>query len=155
MKGQISIFDLLEMDVTQEIPFEDQKEGVKGWVIEIGAVLLTRNGYRKNMLGVTTYRVILKRDSHTDRDGFRWQSAWAIEDMTKGCGWSGRPKKLYAKRPTWGELQRYARDHAKEYFESPDFDIVFTMKGGDACTRICDFDTRKPMSRERQLGGTA
>ena len=139
---QISIFEIMEMNETPDIPFKEQKKGVKGWVIEIQALFTIENGFKRNMIGVTTVRVILDQDSKTDCDGFKWQYAHVIEDGCKADGWSGSVKKLYKKRPTWKECCDYVRTKHKE-----PWDIVFTLKDGHACTHICDFETKQPIEK--------
>lgn len=133
--GQISIYEMLGMDDTPEIPFEKQKQGMKGWVIEIGAVFLKENGFKKDMVGVTTVRVILERDSNTDSRGRRGQYAHVIEGGCKGDGWYGQVKKLYARRPTWRECVEYARQKYKEPFE-----VVYVYKDGHAMTHMGDYE---------------
>ncbi len=91
------------------------------------------------MVGVTTVRVILERDSDTDKYG-QHQYAHVIEDGCRADGWYGGVEKLYARRPTWRELQDFARAKYPEPWK-----IVFELKGGDAITRICDFETKKPI----------
>lgn len=139
IKGQISMFEMLGMDDTPTIPFDQQKEGTKGWVIEIAGLYTTENGFKENMVGVTTSRVILERDSKTDTYG-QHQYAHVIEDGCRGDGWFGGVKKLYARRPTWRELVEHVRERYKEPWK-----IVFILKGGDAIHRICDFETKKPV----------
>lgn len=137
---QISMFELLGLDDTPEIPFDQQKKGMKGWIIEIaGLYTTTENGFEENAVGVTTARVILKKDSATDFNG-RWQYANVVEDGCRGDGWVGTPKKLYTKRPSWRELQNYVREKYKEPWR-----IVFVLKNRHAIHRICDFVTKKPI----------
>jgi hypothetical protein len=138
---QISMFELLGLDETPEIPFEQQKKGMKGWFIQISAIYTKRNGFEKNMVGVTTARVILERDSETDDHG-QWQYAHVVEDGCNGDGWMGTPKKLYTRRPTWRELQEYVKKNHKQ--DEP-YEIVYVRKDGHALHHICDFETRKPI----------
>ena len=141
MNGQISMFDMLGMDETPEIPFEDQKAGVRGWIIEIQGIYTVENGFPENMIGVTTELVQLNYDSHVDKYGYRHQSGSVIKDGCRGDGWTGAVRKLYAARPTWNELVKYARENHKEPWK-----VVFTLKNGDAMVRICDFETKKQIS---------
>lgn len=136
VEGQISMFEMLGLDETPTIPFEKQKKGVKGWVIEIAGLYTKENGNKENTVGVTTVRVILDSDSETDSRG-QWQYAHVIEDGCKGDGWIGSPETLYERRPTWRELQNYAREKYK------DWNVVFVLKNGHAMHRICDFETKK------------
>ena len=144
MDGQISMFELLDMDETPTIPFEEQKRGMKGWVIEIQGIYTVENGFGKNMVGVTAMQVILKQDSYTrvnrtlDRVE-KWQDAECTGvGGCKGDGWVGSPKKLYARRPTWRELQDYVRKHYRDPYD----EIVYTYKDGHALTHIGDYEKK-------------
>jgi len=139
MNDQISMFELLGMDETPEIPVEQQKKGVKGWVIETNCLFTVENGFSRNAVGVTTAKVILKQDTRKDKFGI-CQHAEVCEDGCRGDGWIGYCRKLYAVRPTWRELVEYARERYKE-----PWDVIFVMKNGDAIIRVCDFDTKKPI----------
>lgn len=137
MENQISVFELLGMDETPEIPFEEQKEGVKGWVIETAGLYLVKNGFKEDMIGVTVRHVQLRADSWTDRENYKWQNAVTI-DHCKGDGWIGGPKKLYARKPTWAECEKYVREHYKgEPFK---YRIICVRKDGNACHRSCDYE---------------
>ena len=138
MRGQVSMFEMLGVDETPVIPFDQQKRGMKGWVIEICAEFLPENGYKKRSVGVTTYQVVLDRDSYerknivTDRIE-QWQTATCTG--VGGCrvdGWVGRPKKLFSARPKWWELQEYVRKNYREPFD----EIVYAYKDGHACIHI-------------------
>lgn len=144
MNGQISMFELLGIDETPEIPFEMQKRGMKGWVIELQGLFTKENGFKKNMVGVTTMQVVLNQNSYTRQNRTldrieRWQNASCTGiGGCRGDGWVGSPKKLYAKRPTWSECMEYAK---KNYKGDPyEYEIVYTRKGGDACVRICEYE---------------
>lgn len=135
LDGQLSMFEMLGVNETPVISFEDQKAGMKGWCIQIMGVFTTENGFKKNMIGVTTRRMILERDSH-EQWGHRWQYAKSI-DRCKGDGWMGTPEVFYAKRPTWSECQDYVRkNHKGDPYE---YEIVYTEKDGDACIRITEY----------------
>ena len=103
MIQQLSMFDLIG---TPEIPFEQQKKGRKGWIIEISAVLLRENGYQADMVCVCTRPVIFRENSWV-RDGMKCQGFDTIHGPASGSygGW----RTVYAKRPTWEECQEYAR----------------------------------------------
>lgn len=137
MKGeQISVFELLGMDETQEIPFEAQKEGMKGWVIEVDGIYLVQNGFKEDMIGVTVRHVQLRKDSWTDREGYRWQDAVTI-DRCRGDGWIAGPKRLYSRKPTWAECEKYVREHhkGKPYV----YRIISVRKKRDATHESCDY----------------
>lgn len=105
MTEQISMFDILGME-TPEIPFEEQKEGRKGWIIEVTAILLRENGFRQDVTCVCTRPVVFERDSWT-REGRKCMAIKTTHGPTSGCygGWY----KVFAKRPTWDECKKYAR----------------------------------------------
>lgn len=144
LPGQLSMFIMLGEDETPVIPFEQQKKGMKGWVIEIQGVYTTENGFKKNMVGVTTKQVVLNRDSYIrhnrtlDRTEY-WQDASSTGvGGCKGDGWIGSPKKIYVRRPTWAECQEYVRKHHRG--DPYEYEIVYTRKNGDACVRICEYE---------------
>lgn len=138
MNGQVSMFEILGMDETPTIPFEQQKRGTKGWVIQISAILLPENGYEKTMVGVTAMQVELNRDSyarHNKTTGRieQWQDATCTGvGGCKGDGWVGSPEKLYARKPKWRELQDYVRQEYREPYE----EIVYVYKDGHAMHHI-------------------
>ena len=143
LDGQMNIFELLGVDETPVIPFDQQKRGTKGWVINIKGIYTIENGFKKNMVGVTTVQVSLNHDSYIrhnrtlDREEY-WQSATCTgKGGCKGDGWWGTPKKLYAKRPTWAECKEYVRKNHKG--DPYDYEIVYTSKGEDAIVRICEY----------------
>ena len=138
MNEQVSMFEMLEMDETPTIPFEQQKRGMKGWVIQIEAIFLPENGYEKRMVGVTTKQVVLDRDSYTRHNKTldrieKWQTATCTGvGGCKGDGWVGSPRKLYVRKPKWRELQDYVR---REYREPYD-EIVYVYKDGHGMHHI-------------------
>ena len=137
MDNQISMFEMLGMDETPVIPFEEQKKGTKGYCIRIAALYTIENGFPKNQIGVTVRKMELVRDSKTDSHG-RWQYARSI-DHCKGDGWWGSPEKLYARRPTWKECEDYVR--ARHRGEPREYEVVYLRKNGDATYSICDYES--------------
>lgn len=143
LEGQMNMFEMLGEDLTPEIPFEEQKRGMKGWVIELQGIFTKENGFKKDMVGVTTKQVVLKADSYTrhnrtlDREE-KWQNAESTGvGGCRGDGWVGSPQKLYARRPTWRECMEYVKkNHKGDPYE---YEIVYTRKGGDACVRFCEY----------------
>lgn len=133
--GQMNMFELLGENETPVIPFEEQKKGTKGWCIQIMGVFTIENGFKKNMVGVTTRRMIITQDSHV-RHGHRWQCVKSI-DRCKGDERIASPEVFYAKRPTWRECQRYVREHHKG--DPKEYEIVYTEKGGDAIVSISEY----------------
>ena len=147
MNNQINMFEIIGLDETPEIPFEEQKKGMKGWVIQIQGIYTVENGFKKNMVGVTTKRVVLKADSYTRKNRLldrieKWQNAECTGEYgCKGDGWVGSPRKLYTKRPTWRELQNYVKEHYKDPYD----EIVFTYKDGNASVHIGDYYQKKAL----------
>ena len=107
---QMSIFDLLGLK-TPEIPIEDQKKGVRGWIIDISAVLRMENGWKENAVCVCTRPVIFEKDTRKDKDGRLWQQAKTTHGPS--MGWMGYCKKVYRNRPTWEECVQYAQEGHK------------------------------------------
>ncbi len=135
--GQINMFEMLGIDETPEIPFEQQKKGTRGYVIRVEGLFLKENGWEENMVGVTVRRMEIKEDSKTDRHG-RWQNAFSI-DHCKGDGWIGTPEKLYSRMPTWAECERYARRRYEKDPDMQDYKIIYLVKNGDATHSIRDY----------------
>ena len=134
--NQISIFDLLGITATPQIPTAAQKKGTKGWIISIEGVYLVENGFPENMIGVSARKVELLEDTRRDRYGWR-QNARTI-DHCKGDGWIGGPEPIFAKMPTWAECEEYVRTNHKG--EPHDYRIVCVRKNGDATHSLCDYD---------------
>ena len=122
--GQITMFEMLGDTATPKIPFEEQKKGRKGWVIEISAILLTKNGFRENMIAVRTHAVQFVRDSEKDKYGRIKQFVEKIKP--KDGGWYGPCYEVYAARPTWEECVAYARSR----YTMPE-KVVYYEKDGD------------------------
>ena len=109
MNEQISFFELLGEAETPLIPFEEQKKGRKGWIIEISAILLKKNGWKEDAICVCTRPVVFEENSTKDKYGRMWQQAKTIHGPYSG--WSGRGKEIYASRPTWEECKKFAKKH--------------------------------------------
>ncbi len=94
--GQLSMFELLDQYETPTIPIEEQKKGVKGWIIELSGIFLKKNGFKEDWRGVETRPVIFNEDTHKDRHGW-WQSC----ETTKGpsSGWVASPRMVFRTRP--------------------------------------------------------
>ena len=105
MDGQISMFELLGMTGTPEIPLAEQKKGRRGWIIEISAICPKENGFKEDMTYVCTRPVIFEEDTMERRDGW-WQRVRTTHGPVHG--WSASPVKVYAKRPTWDECLKFA-----------------------------------------------
>lgn len=104
---QLDLFDMIGDPVTPEIPPEEQKKGVKGWIIDISAILLKKNGFREDAICVCTQPVQFVEDTKKDKHG-RWdQSAQSIHGPMHG--WYGPYHTVYAQRPTWEECKKYVR----------------------------------------------
>jgi len=108
MDGQISMFELLGMTETPEIPLAEQKKGRRGWIIEISAICPKKNGFKEDMTYVCTRPVIFEEDTRERHDGW-----WQRVRTTYGPyhGWSASPHKVYAKRPTWDECLKFAEQN--------------------------------------------
>ena len=107
MDEQLNMFGMLGMDETPEIPFEEQKKGRKGWVIEISGVFLVENGFKENMVGVTTHAVQFVQDSTKDKYGRISQYANRIKPHDGG--WWGPNYPVYVSRPSLEECIEYGR----------------------------------------------
>jgi hypothetical protein len=133
INGQISMFELLGMPETPEIPLEEQKKGRRGWIIEISAICTRENGYKEDKTYVCTRPVIFEADTREKNN--RW---WQTVRTTHGPyhGWSARPHKVYAKRPTWEECLRYAEQDRNtigkiEYMERDgDWNFIYGYENG-------------------------
>lgn len=127
MAEQLSMFDLLGIG-TPVIPLKDQKKGMKGWVIDISAIMLRENGFPEDVTGVCTQPVMFQEDSRKDRDGRWFQAARSIHGIHHG--WYGPVYTVYAKRPTWEECVAYAHERkglpekVVYYERSADFNTV-------------------------------
>ena len=116
---QIDFFNMLGDPETPLIPFDEQKKGRKGWVIEISLVGLVENGFKENIIGVKTHAVQFNRDSEKNKYGRISQFADRIRPHDGG--WYGPYYDVYATRPTMKECIAYARkNHPTEkvvYYE--------------------------------------
>ncbi len=104
---QLSMFELLGEPETPKIPPEEQKKGQVGWIIDISAILLKKNGCREDAICVCTTPIKFEQDSKKDKYG-RW-SQYASSTHGPHHGWWGPVKTVYAARPTWEECVEYAR----------------------------------------------
>ena len=132
MEKQISFFEMLGEAETPLIHFEEQKEGRRGWIIDISAILLRKNGFKDDAVCVCTQQVVFQKDSEIDKYG-------RISQMCKTThgefhGWCGYQKEVYAKRPTWEECYQFAR---KKY-TIPEKVLYYERDGKDRS--IWDYD---------------
>lgn len=109
MEQQISMFEMLGESATPEIPFEEQKKGRKGWIIEISALLTRKHGWDEDAICVCTRPVIFEKDSEEDK--YHRRTQWARSTYGPPMGWCGGWKTVYARRPTWEECVAYAHRH--------------------------------------------
>ena len=113
MKGeQISFFSLLDEYETPIIPPEEQKKGMKGWIIQFSAILLVENGYDHDRTCVETRPVVFESDT------WKKNGTWKQDAVTtKGpCGgWYGPYKTIFRSRPTWQDCLLWARENHKSY----------------------------------------
>ena len=123
MDEQMNMFQLLGMGETPEIPFEQQKKGRKGWVIEISGIFLVKNGFKENMIGVCTHAVQFTRDSEKDKYGRISQFCDRIKPHDGG--WYGQHKTVYAARPTLDECIAFG----KKSYSYPEKIVYFERNG--------------------------
>ena len=107
MNEQLNFFDIIGEAETPLIPFEEQKAGRRGWILEISAILLKKNGWKEDAVCVCTRPVVFEKDSEIDKYGRMWQMAKTT--YGPASGWSGYRKDVYASRPTWSECVKFAR----------------------------------------------
>lgn len=104
---QISIFSVLDAYETPEIPPEEQKAGMKGWIIECSGIFLKKNGHDHDWRGVCTRPIILEEDTVPDKGAY---SGWfQAGRTTRGPyhGWYGGLYRISRKRPTWSDCLKY------------------------------------------------
>jgi len=104
---QINFFDMLGDPQTPLIPFEEQKQGVTGWIIEISGILLKKNGFKEDAVCVCTVPVVFEEDTTKDKLGRL--SQWARSTHGNPMGWCGGYRDVYTARPSWEECVKYAR----------------------------------------------
>lgn len=126
-ESQISMFSILDEYETPEIPLEEQKAGVKGWIIDISCICLKKNFCKEDWTGVETRPVVFLRDTHKDRDGFTWQDCETIKGPYSG--WNSGPKRVFRRRPTWADCLKYGRERARK--EGYPEDIRFYSRDGN------------------------
>lgn len=107
MNEQLNFFDIIGEAETPLIPFEEQKEGRRGWIMEISAILLKKNGWKEDAVCVCTVPVIFEEDSTKDKMGRIHQMAKSTHGNS--MGWCGGYKDVYVARPTWEECVKFAR----------------------------------------------
>ena len=111
---QISMTALLDSYETPEIPPEEQKAGMKGWIIECSGIFLVKNGSDRDWRGVCTRPVIIEKDTTPDKRAY---SGWHQAARTlKGpyMGWYGGLRTIFARRPSWSDCLKYMRDTKKK-----------------------------------------
>ena len=125
MAGQISMFEIMDQYETPVIPVEEQKKGVKGWIIELNGIFLRENGFKEDWRGVCTRPVVFEKDTKKDSHGW-----WQYCHTTKGPsrGWMGSPRTVYRKRPTWNDCLKYARENGSK--DDPK-DVRYYERRGD------------------------
>ena len=107
MEKQISMFELLGETETPTIPFEEQKQGRKGWIIEISGILLKKNGFKDDRICVCTRPIVFTKDSQKDQYGRISQYAQTTHGDVHG--WYGPVYTVYVSRPTYRECVEFAR----------------------------------------------
>ena len=108
MIGQISMFEMLDQYETPLIPVEEQKKGVRGWVVELSGLFLRENGFKEDWRGVCTRPVVF--DDDTKKTKGRW-SQHAHTTKGPAHGWWADPRIVFRYRPTWSDCLKYAREN--------------------------------------------
>ena len=129
MNEQISMFELLGETETPKIPFEEQKKGRKGWIIEISGLFLIKNGFKEDHIGVCTHAIVFKENSTKDKYGRISQYVEKIKP--NDGGWWGPNKDVYAARPTMEECIAYA--HSR--YTIPEKVVYYERDGRDRSIR--------------------
>ena len=111
MNGQqISMFAMLDEYETPEIPLEEQKAGMKGWIIEGSGIFLKRNGNDHDWRGVCTRPIILNENTEPDPGSYSgWFQAGETTKGPSSC-WYGPVKRIFRERPTWHDCLKYMAD---------------------------------------------
>ena len=104
---QVTIFDLMGDKGTPEILPEDQKKGRKGWIIEISAILLKKNGWKEDAVCVCTRPIVFVEDTKVDK--YNRISQWWKTTYGPAAGGNGGNMTVYVRRPTWDECVAFAR----------------------------------------------
>ena len=115
---------MLDLYETTEIPPEEQKKGMKGWIIECSGIFLVKNGHSHDHRGVCTRPIIFEEDTRKDPKAYSgWHQA---AKTTKGPhhGWYGGIHRVFRDRPSWADCIKYMKDIKKkedpaevEYYE--------------------------------------
>ena len=119
---------------TPTIPPEQQKKGMKGWIIDISAILLKKNGFKEDAICVCTTPIKFDMDSKQDKYG-RW-SQFASSTHGPYKGWYGPVKTVYFSRPTWDECVKYAKqkytipEKVLYYEQNGDFGSIWEYENG-------------------------
>lgn len=106
MHTQISMFELMDEYETPQLPPAKQKAGTIAWIIEFSGIFLRENG---EWHGVCTRPVILEED--TD-EADKHSAAHTIKGSHQG--WYGGLRQLFARRPTWNDCLRWARENQRK-----------------------------------------
>lgn len=111
---QISMFQMLDTYETPEIPPEEQKKGMKGWIIERSGIFLIENGFDHDWRGVCTRQIVFEEDTRPDRKAFGgwFQAAKTIKGPYHG--WYGGLHKIFRKRPSWADCLKYMAETRKK-----------------------------------------
>lgn len=136
MEKQMSMFEMLDDFNTPEIPWQEQKAGVKGWIIQITGIMLKKYGFKEDMIGVATIPVTFVEDTKEEQYN-KFQKRLCQWARYSTGGWCGEYKKVYAKRPTWRECQEYV--HKK--YTIPE-KVVYCRETANG-HQICDYEEDK------------
>lgn len=114
METQMSVFAMLDSYETPEIPPEEQKAGMRGWIIECSGIFLRRNGYDHDSRGVCTRPIEFTEDTKKDAKAY---DGWCQAARTiKGPHheWLGPLYKVFRRRPTWNDCLKFMADTKRE-----------------------------------------
>ena len=123
--GQISMFSILDEYETPFIPVEEQKKGVKGWIINFSGIFLRENGFKEDWHGVETRQIVFNADTKKDKYGKMWQDAKTIKGPS--MGWMGSVKPVFKTRLTWNDCLTWARKNMHK--DDPEDVRYFSHKG--------------------------
>lgn len=141
MEGkQISIFEMMGDVKTPVIPFEQQKKGRRGWILDISGIFLRKNGFQEDAIGVCTRPIILEADTKEDkyhRISQTWKTTYG-----PAMGSCGGETTIYASRPTWEECVEYAHKH----YSIPQ-KVIYYERDGNFNNPVYDYE--KGYKKER------
>lgn len=113
---QMSIWSFLDSYETPLIPYEQQKKGTRGWIIECSGLFLRENGFKKDQYGVCTRPIVFESDTKPDGS----QHAHTLKGPFHG--WWGGNKEVFERRPSWSDCLLHAKKNRAK--DEPE-DVIF------------------------------